>query len=133
MTDTKCPSCQVLLDLPKYATGHCEWCGCELPADHVRHARERVTLKTSARKKFLEDQQHRPGTDDSSGRNFGIAYLSGIGLILVMLGYFVVAGVREGKLSFDTTMAGMCLIALVFAGVAFFQQWFPRGRSRPVR
>ncbi|WP_020470948.1 hypothetical protein [Zavarzinella formosa] len=59
MTNTKCPSCNVMLDLRKFATGACEWCGERLPHDMVTHARERVAAREEGHRRIESTAQGR--------------------------------------------------------------------------
>lgn len=133
MTDTNCPSCKVLLDLSKYATGHCEWCGCELPDDQVRHARERVAQKSFTRQKKQESTIDRASDEPPANRGLTVAYFIGICAVLGLIGLFAINGVREGRHNFDLTMAALCIVALAFAGIAISRQWSPRRASRTIR
>lgn len=133
MTDTHCPACHVLLDLPKFATGACEWCGHRLPPDQVSHARDRVALKTSARQRMHQGDDAPVGAATKASFAPRLLNFLGLGVILALVGYLAANAIRDGRLHADTTVSIVCLLALIgVSALMIIRGRLPR-RPRPVR
>ncbi len=112
MTNTQCPHCNVLLDLPKYATGACDWCGERLPADLVAHARERVAQRQSGHNLITAVRTDTPAALVTPG-----LMNAGAGLMLVLAVIVGMVVMRGNELSHDLSQPYIYVLAA--AALAF--------------
>jgi len=117
MTNTRCPHCDVLLTLPKYAAGTCEWCDKHLPADLVAHARERVAKRESGHQFVAARHDDTKRAATAAPATPGLMN-AGTGLILVMAVIVGLAVSRGSQFFHDLSQPYIYIVAAVVLAIA---------------